>query len=689
MTSRSTTSLPAMPAGLFALASGIDIAFLTSAGSKDAAPLPVLLLIALVGVVTLAALIPACRGNRPALITAVTLRSISGLFAFVSFFAGAPVWVMVAEGVVIASTAVALVLMLIRRRAAVTVLAGLAVVIVGAALGGWPASPSRAAPARPVPRVGFETSNALTSNNWSGYEQTGGTYNSVSATWTVPSVTRSGSTTTDSSTWVGIDGKTKDVPLIQTGTEQGWDGNKRKPIDWAWYQVLPAQKFEQTKFHVAAGDNIYGSVSQINNTQWQIYLLDTNNGQTIDKVVNYTGPQSSADFIQEAPTNKHGNIVPIAKTSLVTFRNARVNGKGARLSIAQRVILLQSGKRVSTPSYPNREQTGFSVAPGATVPAEPETPLVQRHSDGSIWASTGQACRNGGCPGWIKLDDNGATTSVSAGAGSIYQLHRDGSIWEWTGGACNGNSCPGWLKLDANSGTSQISAGNGTVYQLHSDGGIWQSTGEPCADGACPGWLEMDDPGDGPAANQITAGSGTVFQLRGNGSIWQWTGQYCSALFSCPGWILIDVNPGTVRIRAGFRRLYQMHNDGKLYESTGLACTDGGCPGWAEIDGNKSTFTFVAGGYTVYQLHNDRTVWRSTGQPCTPDGTSCPGWDKLDDRPTVSDITASYATVFELRSDGSIWQSTGAVCSAPGQCNGWTLLDVNKATEQISASNGT
>ncbi len=118
MTTRSA-SLPALPAGLFALASVIDIAFLAAIGSKDAAQLPVILLFALLGLGTLAALIPARRGSRPALIIAVALRGISGLLAFVSFFAGAPAWVMACEGIVIVSTVAALVLL--RRQPAVTV----------------------------------------------------------------------------------------------------------------------------------------------------------------------------------------------------------------------------------------------------------------------------------------------------------------------------------------------------------------------------------------------------------------------------------------------------------------------------------------------------------------------------------------------------------------------------------------
>lgn len=112
-------SLPAASAGLFALASLIDISFLAAIGSKDAAPLPVILTFAVFGAVTLATLIPARRGSRPALIIVVVLRSISALLAFVSFFASAPVWVMVCEAIVIVSTVTALVLL--RRRPAVTV----------------------------------------------------------------------------------------------------------------------------------------------------------------------------------------------------------------------------------------------------------------------------------------------------------------------------------------------------------------------------------------------------------------------------------------------------------------------------------------------------------------------------------------------------------------------------------------
>jgi hypothetical protein len=94
--------LPATPAVIFAVLGVIDIALLGVVGSSIAPPLAVSLVIALLGLVTLMAVVPARRGSRPALVTVVAARVISALLAFAAFFADAPVWVMAVEGSVIA-----------------------------------------------------------------------------------------------------------------------------------------------------------------------------------------------------------------------------------------------------------------------------------------------------------------------------------------------------------------------------------------------------------------------------------------------------------------------------------------------------------------------------------------------------------------------------------------------------------
>jgi hypothetical protein len=104
-------SLPAAPAAIFAILGLVDIGLLGVIGSSIAPPLAVSIFVALLGLVTLLALVPARRGSRPALITAVAARVVSAVLALAAFFADAPAWVMAVEGLVIVATIVAIVLL--------------------------------------------------------------------------------------------------------------------------------------------------------------------------------------------------------------------------------------------------------------------------------------------------------------------------------------------------------------------------------------------------------------------------------------------------------------------------------------------------------------------------------------------------------------------------------------------------
>jgi hypothetical protein len=74
--------------------------------------------------------------------------------------------------------------------------------------------------------------------------------------------------------------------------------------------------------------------------------------------------------------------------------------------------------------------------------------LYQLHNDGSIFEYTGPPLT-----GWLKLDDNPATTAITATSTNLWQLHKDGSIFEYTGPPLTG-----WLKLDDNPATTAIVA---------------------------------------------------------------------------------------------------------------------------------------------------------------------------------------------------------------------------------------
>jgi len=105
-------ALPDAAAAIFAVLGLIDVALTGVIGSSDAPPLVVSLGAGALGLITLLCLVPARRGSRAALIAIVASRVISAaVFAAPALFLGAPVWVMVVVGVIIAGTIVALVLL--------------------------------------------------------------------------------------------------------------------------------------------------------------------------------------------------------------------------------------------------------------------------------------------------------------------------------------------------------------------------------------------------------------------------------------------------------------------------------------------------------------------------------------------------------------------------------------------------
>ena len=317
------------------------------------------------------------------------------------------------------------------------------------------------------------------------------------------------------------------------------------------------------------------------------------------------------------------------------------------------------------------------------------TSLYQLHNDGMIWRSTGAACSGDSCPGWQRLDNNPATHAIAASGDKLFQMHRDGRIWEWTGQPCSGDSCPHWRMLDNNPRTVAIATSNGTLFQLHDDGRVWRATGTPCNGQSCPGWTMLDN---NPATADLSTNGGTLFQRHRNGNLWRSTGAACSGQ-SCPGWQRLDNNPRSSAITGG---LYQDHGDGRIWRSTGTACSGESCPGWTMLDNNPRTkYSLAAEGDNarlyqlhapkLYQLHNNGAIWQSTGGACN--GESCPGWQRLDNNPRTRSIAAAGGRLYQLHLDGRIWRSTGQPCS-DDVCPGWELVDNNTRTVKIVASAG-
>jgi Peptidase A4 family len=219
---------------------------------------------------------------------------------------------------------------------------------------------NRAAPVR----------QAWAASNWSGYAVAATTYSQVKGTWNVPFVVRPKKRQLKkhffSADWVGIDGF-NNSSLIQAGTEEDWIGGH--PSYFAWWEVLPQPEMDMIP--VNPNDRITVTINKVSGSDWSILLRD--NGQTLisQSVTNYSGPGNSAEWIHEA-VSFGGRVSTLPVDTLVTFDNTLVNNANPNLKPSDAGTMIQGRhKRVSTPSVPDADADGFSVAYGAAAPSPP------------------------------------------------------------------------------------------------------------------------------------------------------------------------------------------------------------------------------------------------------------------------------------------------------------------------------
>jgi hypothetical protein len=204
------------------------------------------------------------------------------------------------------------------------------------------------------------------SSNWSGYALSSGTYTQVTAAWTVPTVSPSHGSTYSSS-WVGIDGF-NNSDLIQTGTEQDYyQGSAHYD---AWWEILPAAETVITGDPVSPGDQMSASIVKNASGTWTITIADATQGWTFSTTQTYSGPGSSAEWIQEAPTIG-GHVATLANYGLATFNPGTANGINPGLAAVDGGVMIQKRVQVSTPSLPDSDTDGFNVQYGSTIPAAP------------------------------------------------------------------------------------------------------------------------------------------------------------------------------------------------------------------------------------------------------------------------------------------------------------------------------
>ena len=180
------------------------------------------------------------------------------------------------------------------------------------------ASPSHAvAPHHPIHRI-----THASSLNWAGYDDVGGTYTSVSASWIQPAVTCSGGKSSYSSFWVGLDGDGSNS-VEQTGTEA--DCSHGRAFYSSWYEFYPAYPVNYSNA-VSPGDSFSASVTYTGGTGYRLILTDNTKGWSHTTTGSAPGAlNASAEVIAEAPSSNRG-VLPLANFGSMTFSNAKANG---------------------------------------------------------------------------------------------------------------------------------------------------------------------------------------------------------------------------------------------------------------------------------------------------------------------------------------------------------------------------
>jgi hypothetical protein len=198
-----------------------------------------------------------------------------------------------------------------------------------------------------------------TSTNWSGYAATGGTFTSVTGTWTVPTVATT--TTGADATWVGIGG-INTTDLIQAGTEATVSGGE--VAYGAWIEMLPAAS-RPISLTVNPGDSVTVTITQKSDLDWLIDMRNNTTGGRYNTTVQYRSSRASAEWVQEAPSLGR-SIVPLDDFGSVKFTAASAVRDGVTHNLfglgAKAITMINSARQaLAIPSVIGGDGASFAV----------------------------------------------------------------------------------------------------------------------------------------------------------------------------------------------------------------------------------------------------------------------------------------------------------------------------------------
>lgn len=195
-----------------------------------------------------------------------------------------------------------------------------------------------------------------TSSNWAGWDNTGGTYTSVSASWVQPTITCAKRETSYASFWIGLDGDGSNS-VEQTGSEG--DCRHGTPAYYSWYEFYPAYPVNYSNT-VRPGDHFSSTVTY-SAGRYTLVLSDTTQGWSHTTTGSApSGLNASAEVIAEAPSSNRG-VLPLANFGTMSFTNATVNGAAlGTVPTPQKITMV--GRNYTKAAVSNlTSNTAFSV----------------------------------------------------------------------------------------------------------------------------------------------------------------------------------------------------------------------------------------------------------------------------------------------------------------------------------------
>lgn len=222
-----------------------------------------------------------------------------------------------------------------------------------------------------------QTVSSSVSSNWAGYSATGGSFTTVAGSWTVPHVSTGTNPGVDA-TWVGIGGVSSS-DLIQAGTQESVNRAGRIMYE-AWVEMLPHAS-QIVPLTVNAGDSMTVSVSQLSTGQWQLSLKDNTTGQSYQATAAYQSSLSSADWIEEAPNGRGGEL-PLDNFGSVQFSGATTTENGQQVTVAQAngqpITMANRGQTLAVPSALGADGASFTVTRTSSSVSPPARPRPDR-----------------------------------------------------------------------------------------------------------------------------------------------------------------------------------------------------------------------------------------------------------------------------------------------------------------------